>query len=484
MDPRILTATDDNQGSGTPSSPGPVDTGYRPAATHRPVLEWARVAVAGILTALIVFHLIDLLRKYFVDVLFMDAWEMVPLVEKTYLGTATIGDFWAQANEHRPLFPRLILVPLARLTHWDIRAEVLLNLGLGGLMTLTVARYLRQCRRVMGPAPFWTLPLAALFIFGPGQWENWLWGWEFLIFLQVTTGVIGLYFLTKPDSGWPAFGASLVLGIVGSYSFGNGLMIWLAGPPVILLGSHPRKYLRLAIFILVGLATVGLYVQGWHPNPGHPSVARNFESLAAFTYLMKYFAIYLGASVCNFSEEGAMAAGWAGLALFVAVVVAAIGRPSLRPHLMWPLALGLYVLGNGVLTSAGRAGFGTRQALSSRYETISMPLWIGLVLFLTVVLGVERGKRPVRARAWPTLIYLMIAAIAVCSVTSANRSEAAWQRWHAHLAPAREALRANGDGLLQTRLYPNPFIITERRQTLVRYRLQVFRRGALGRRAR
>ena len=51
-------------------------------------------------------------------------------------------------------------------------------------------------------------------------------------------------------------------------------------------------------------------------------------------------------------------------------------------------------------------------------------------------------------------------------------------------APAREALRVNGDGLLQTRLYPNPLLIAERREILLRHRLLVFRRGALAGRAK
>ena len=66
--------------------------------------------------------------------------------------------------------------------------------------------------------------------------------------------------------------------------------------------------------------------------------------------------------------------------------------------------------------------------------------------------------------------------LAASAVVSAVKSEDEWRRWNVELAPAREALRTNGDGLLQTRLYPNPFIVTERRQMLLRHRLQVFRR--------
>jgi hypothetical protein len=77
----------------------------------------------------------------------------------------------------------------------------------------------------------------------------------------------------------------------------------------------------------------------------------------------------------------------------------------------------------------------------------------------------------------PLFLHGIIGAIALATLTSATRSEFFWQRWNDNLAPAREALRTNGDGLLQTRLYPNPIVITERRRILKIHRLSVFRRS-------
>jgi hypothetical protein len=441
-----------------------------------PLRDKGRLVLSSVLTALVVVHLVGLIRAYYVDVVYWDAWEMVPLLEKMYTGTASVGDFWLQANEHRPFFPRLILTTLARATHWDTRAEVALNLILASVMTLTVVLYLRQSRRVTGPIPFWVLPLATFFIFGPGQWENWLWGWEFVIFLQVACCVVGLYALSKPDAGWGAFAGALALGIIGSYSFGSGLVFWVTGPAVILLEPRPRRAVRLSIWMIVAVFTVGLYMHGWGPNPGHPAAAKNFESLTAVWSMAKYLAVYLGSCIWSFDETGALHAGLAGLGLFAWLVIVALDRAPLRPVLLWPLGLGLYAIAAGLLTTVGRTGFGTQQALASRYQTVSMPLWVGLVLFLGVLVRVER-ETPVRPRGLPLFLHGIIGAIALATLTSATRSEFFWQRWNDNLAPAREALRTNGDGLLQTRLYPNPIVITERRRILKIHRLSVFRRS-------
>src|ERR1044071_6817393 len=60
-----------------------------------------------------------------VDVPVLDEWDgTAPLFEKMADGSLRLGDFYAQHNEHRIFFPKLIFFALGRLTHWDIRAEL------------------------------------------------------------------------------------------------------------------------------------------------------------------------------------------------------------------------------------------------------------------------------------------------------------------------------------------------------------------------
>ena len=108
-----------------------------------------------------------------------------------------------------------------------------------------------------------------------------------------------------------------------------------------------------------------------------------------------------------------MYVGFSGCVLFAWVFREARRREAL----LWPLAIRIDVLAGGVLAAAGRAGFGTHQAMSSRYQTISMPFWIGVVLFFAVLLVSEldlrtvnaEKRRAVRSRLAPILVYRLAA---------------------------------------------------------------------------
>ena len=74
---------------------------------------------------------------------YWDQWDMVPLLEKTCHGELTFHDLWAQHNEHRIFFPKIIMLSLARLTGWSIGCELFTILLLAiGIFLL----FLRQMR--------------------------------------------------------------------------------------------------------------------------------------------------------------------------------------------------------------------------------------------------------------------------------------------------------------------------------------------------
>src|SRR5215208_7141850 len=75
-------------------------------------------------------YLIIIILTNTVDVPFADQWALVPLLERSYRGTLSLHDLWAQHNEHRLLFPRLIMLALARLSAWNTHIEMLANVGL------------------------------------------------------------------------------------------------------------------------------------------------------------------------------------------------------------------------------------------------------------------------------------------------------------------------------------------------------------------
>ena len=135
--------------------------------------------------------------KYWVNVPFGDQWDFIPLIEKSYIGTLTFGDFWAQHNEHRPIFPRLIMLALSRLSRWNIFYELWVNiiLALAIFKVLTMLIYKTfKCAKINN---FWFIPVISVMIFSPNQSSNWLAGWQMQIFLNILAIVGGIKLLSE-----------------------------------------------------------------------------------------------------------------------------------------------------------------------------------------------------------------------------------------------------------------------------------------------
>lgn len=74
--------------------------------------------------------LILFIANFSVNVPYWDQWELVDFFEKIDLGKANFQDFFAQHNEHRLFFPKLIIATLAFLSKWNIKYELCLSIFL------------------------------------------------------------------------------------------------------------------------------------------------------------------------------------------------------------------------------------------------------------------------------------------------------------------------------------------------------------------
>jgi hypothetical protein len=70
-----------------------------------------------------------LLPLYWVDVPQYDEWDSVTLFEHLSQGSLTIGLLFKQVNEYRQFFPNVIFVGFGKLTHWDLRYEMIRHCG-------------------------------------------------------------------------------------------------------------------------------------------------------------------------------------------------------------------------------------------------------------------------------------------------------------------------------------------------------------------
>ena len=205
-------------------------------------------------------YLVWVVSRYAVAVPYWDQWDLVPLLDKMYRGELAFSDLWAQHNEHRPLIPQVIMLGLARLTGWNIRYELGVNVGLACGVFAILAWQIRATGRTLGVAGLrWAIPASSLIVFSISQYQNWLWGWQIQMFLNMLAAVGGMVLLAQPAFAWRRFAAAALLGIMATYSFANGVLFWPIGLGILLVVTRGRSERKasLAAWLLVSLLTLG-----------------------------------------------------------------------------------------------------------------------------------------------------------------------------------------------------------------------------------
>src|SRR5436853_1792177 len=168
-----------------------------------------------------------------VDLPYLDQWNgTAPLFEKMAAGTLGFADFFAQHNEHRILFPRLIAFGLGRLTHWNVRAELFVIWFLALVCLFNIWELTWRSGRKN--SNFWLLFSSSVLLFSPLSFENFLWGFQigFLLPLACVTGCIWVASSVRHPFN---FVFAMALCTVCTFSIASGLSSWLLITPLLLL---------------------------------------------------------------------------------------------------------------------------------------------------------------------------------------------------------------------------------------------------------
>ena len=129
-----------------------------------------------------------LIYQYGVDMPWGDQWDSTRLLlEKMRAGTLGFADFFAFHNEHRIFFPRLLTLGLAKLTHWNVRAELLMIWILVCVCSLNLWRVAQISGWRNSGVRHWLLLGTNVLLFSPLQWENLLWGFQIGFILPLAT---------------------------------------------------------------------------------------------------------------------------------------------------------------------------------------------------------------------------------------------------------------------------------------------------------
>lgn len=326
-----------------------------------------------------------------VNVPFWDEWALIPVLRDSYSGHLHLGELWAQHNEHRLFFPRLVLVGLAHLTHWDLRADMFASVVLAGVTLLVLVVWLRASLNL----PPWILVAAAglfaLFVVSPIQYENWLWGWQLQWYLCDLAAIAAIALLSMwPATRSPRVGVALavVAAVVASYSLASGLLVWLACLVVFIPRRHLRRYLP--AWVVAGALTIGGYLVGFYRPSNVPPVTTFLHKPFQF---LAYVLRYIGGPLFGFNSATAVV-GFLILGSFLAATVFLARRePEAFSRAIGWVALGAWSLLGACLTAVGRVGFGVAQSEASRYTTASMLLLLSTVALLLACLGTASFRK-------------------------------------------------------------------------------------------
>ncbi len=315
-----------------------------------------------------------LVLRYGVNVPSWDQWTLVDPMVRLDLGSIPWADIIGQHNEHRMVFPKLLMLSLALLTRWNIVAELLAGVLLTGCSLLILLALLRPILRETSQAgAVWASFVIAATSFSLGQWENWLWGWQLQWFLGVTAAVSTVALATRSLASrrpWPWIAGAAAAAIVCQYSIASGVAVWVSG--ALILAFHPRRGRVLVIWLAIGVFTTTLYFIGYVRPLHHPSpLAALNHPLALLIYVGNYLSGPLGRDTALGLGAGM---AFAGLAAFTAICY----RGKLDLVIPW-IALGAFAGATALLTAVGRVGMGTEQGFASRYATVGLLLTIALV---------------------------------------------------------------------------------------------------------
>jgi hypothetical protein len=362
-----------------------------------------------------------LVFKNGVDFPVLDEWDgTAPLFEKMADGSLGFADFFAQHNEHRIFFPRLIFFGLGRLTHWDIRAElwVIWLLALVCLFSIW-----QMAERTHSIRSFWLLFAASVLLFNPLGIANFLWGFQigFLLPLAcVTTCIWAAASVRYPFN----FLLAIILCTISTFSIASGFTSWLLATPVLLLAnarssSHSSRKWWIIWVSLFSLELL-LYFWDYEPSPNHPPM---WWFLAHPITSLEYILLFFGGPFSYGTNLPPNSVGLgAGMLLLLMLLIAGFyiwrqrsDRTLVGDALPW-LMLAMVTVTSAVLMMIGRAGFGPGQARASRYVPFAAMLPIALVVLIPLVYTHWSGSASTRARfAAKGLLGASLAVLIFCT---------------------------------------------------------------------
>lgn len=318
-----------------------------------------------------------LVCRYGVNVPFGDEWSIVTLYKNIKDYGLHFDQFFAQHNEHRIFFPRIILLIVALLTRWNVVVQMLVSQGLLISVAVLLCKYLTGRYGLNRSILLSFVPIVTL-VFSLRQWENMYWGFQVGFFMVYAFSIYSFYLYDKYENTKEKkyLYSCWTCAFIASFSSIHGLIVWVCyGMLFSVLWIFEKKRIgkEQLITFLIGLISWGIYFLDYTKPAGHPSLAEG-----GIRQLLRYFLVSMGGSVFP-KEKPALAFGAVLVLILAFTAIWLIWKKKTSKYIL-PSLLILFSVGVLASITVGRAGFGASQGLSSRYTTYSLLIPIGLYI--------------------------------------------------------------------------------------------------------
>lgn len=404
-----------------------------------------------------------------VDIPYMDDWGFVPSAVKLFSGTLSWQDINAQHNDSKILVLQLVRLTLAKLTNYNLRAEIFTSYTALFGCVLILYVFFSELLRARASTTLYFLPVSWLFL-GWRQYEGLLWGVHLANTLALFFVLLSVHFCLRSGRRTIYFYAAIPAAMLASFTVGMGLLAWPLGFLLILALRSSLK--RLLIWVFAASLTAIMFFSGYRQMevPWRTGFGLVFENPGN---AVKYSLTYLGSGLAG-TEQTAM---WMGAVLIIFGLAAAwfSWRNALPgTHILGFMVILTLVLMSLVLLLRSRLGLQVSQAFSaSRYVTLSSLAAIGIYGVLLAVKDVSTASK----RVFQAFVIFLGAGIWM----SYSSGLVAGQLHHSQLSECSEVVRCyriHEENQLAC-AYVEPPVVRHEAELLEKARLSLFRYGRL-----
>jgi hypothetical protein len=326
---------------------------------------------------------IFLWQKAIVVPVYEDLYVVQPIIMQARAGEFPLQALVRPYNGQRHVLPMLIEMLLALISGWDVRVNLLFNLVVVAVIVALVFAVWRMQRLPTFTGAVPALLLALLLT--PTQYINFIFGFQVCIWLMM----LGVYGSAFAAARWPgrtfAWALSGLGTFVAAWSFLGGHVLWIAVPIGLWLAGE-RRWRPFIIWAGFAALNIGLYLTNYTLSDtpveiAPPLLANGRVIVFPLTFLGGPFSGSINPLLSVAAQDTTQSAliGLIGVVLLIALLAsaAAVRTLDLRRTAPW-LMLILFSLGSAAMITLGRA-LEPKDTITSRYTTMALPFWIGLV---------------------------------------------------------------------------------------------------------